>query len=74
MTFLDKEKERPRQLLRAAILTLLVLGGIVNFLDRSALSIANTTMRSELGFSATQIGVVPTVSSDQAGVQLFGSF
>src|ERR1700743_1911886 len=58
MTFLDTGKKRPRQLLRAAILTMLVLGGLVNFLDRSALSIANTTMRSELGFSATQIGVL----------------
>ncbi len=44
--------------LRAAILTLLVLGGIVNFLDRSALSIANTTMRGDLHLSATQIGVL----------------
>lgn len=44
------------RIIRASILTLLVLGGIVNFLDRSALSIANTTMRSELGFSATEIG------------------
>jgi MFS transporter, ACS family, L-galactonate transporter len=44
--------------LRAAILTLLVLGGIVNFLDRSALSIANTTMRGDLHLSATQIGAL----------------
>lgn len=44
------------RVLRVTILSLLVLGGIVNFLDRSALSIANTTIRSELGFSATQIG------------------
>lgn len=44
--------------LRATILTLLVLGGIVNFLDRSALSIANTTMRGDLHLSATQIGAL----------------
>ena len=44
--------------LRATILTLLVLGGIVNFLDRSALSIANTTIRADLHFSATQIGAL----------------
>lgn len=44
--------------LRATILTLLVLGGIVNFLDRSALSIANTTMRVDLHLSATQIGAL----------------
>jgi MFS family permease len=44
--------------LRAAILALLVLGGIVNFLDRSALSVANTTLRGELHLSATQIGAL----------------
>ena len=44
--------------LRIAILALLVLGGIVNFLDRSALSIANTTMRIDLHLSATQIGAL----------------
>ncbi|QNI31362.1 MFS transporter [Alloacidobacterium dinghuense] len=43
---------------RATILILLVLGGIVNFLDRSALSIANTTMRGDLHLSATEIGAL----------------
>lgn len=46
------------RILRAAILVLLVLGGIVNFLDRSALSVANTTMRADLHLSATQIGAL----------------
>jgi sugar phosphate permease len=68
MTFLDTEKKRQRRILRAAILTLLVLGGIVNFLDRSALSIANTTMRSELGFSATQIGFLLSAFSLSYGL------
>lgn len=45
-------------ILRAVILVLLVLGGIVNFLDRSALSVANTTMRADLHLSATQIGAL----------------
>ncbi len=44
--------------LRVTVLSLLVLGGIVNFLDRSALSIANTTIRAELHFSGTQIGAL----------------
>ena len=44
--------------LRVSVLSLLVLGGIVNFLDRSALSIANTTIRADLHFSATQIGAL----------------
>ena len=44
--------------LRVTVLSLLVLGGIVNFLDRSALSIANTTIRADLHFSATEIGAL----------------
>jgi MFS family permease len=37
-------------------LLLLFLAGIVNFLDRSSLSIANTTVRAEMHLNATQIG------------------
>jgi sugar phosphate permease len=51
------------RVLRIIILTLLVLGGIVNFLDRSALSVANTTMRGELHLSGTQIGALLSVFS-----------
>ena len=44
-------------------LSLLVLAGIVNFLDRSSLSIANTTIRSELHLNATEIGALLAVFS-----------
>jgi sugar phosphate permease len=37
-------------------LCLLFLAGLVNFLDRSSLSIANTTIRAEMHLSATQMG------------------
>jgi len=39
-------------------LSFLLAAGIINFLDRSSLSIANTTIRAELGLSATQIGAL----------------
>jgi len=52
-----------RRALRATVLSLLVFGGIVNFLDRSALSIANTTLRADLHFSATQIGALLSIFS-----------
>ena len=39
-------------------LLLLVASGIVNYLDRSALSIANIEVRQELGLSATVMGVL----------------
>jgi len=41
---------------QAITLSLLFLAGMVNFLDRSSLSIANTTIRAELHLNATQIG------------------
>ncbi|HEY8998618.1 MAG TPA: MFS transporter, partial [Edaphobacter sp.] len=41
---------------QATTLSLLFLAGIVNFLDRSSLSIANTTVRAEMHLSATQMG------------------
>ena len=37
-------------------LSLLFLAGLVNFFDRSSLSVANTTVRAELHLSATQMG------------------
>jgi sugar phosphate permease len=37
-------------------LSLLFVAGMVNFLDRSSLSIANTTIRGELHLNATQMG------------------
>jgi len=37
-------------------LSLLFLAGVVNFLDRTSLSIANTTVRAEMHLTATQMG------------------
>jgi len=37
-------------------LSLLFVAGMVNFLDRSSLSIANTTVRAEMHLNATQMG------------------
>jgi MFS transporter, ACS family, L-galactonate transporter len=42
---------------------LLFLGGIVNCLDRSSLSIANTTVRAEMHLNATQMGWLFTAFS-----------
>ncbi|MDE1178816.1 MAG: MFS transporter [Edaphobacter sp.] len=52
------EDPHPRSLRghQAITLSLLFLAGIVNFLDRSSLSIANTTVRQEMHLSATQMG------------------
>lgn len=39
-------------------LTLLFIAGIVNFLDRSSLSVAGGAIRADLGLSATEFGVL----------------
>jgi len=44
--------------LRWLFITLLVLGGIVNYLDRSTLSVGNTTIAGDLGLSNTQMGLL----------------
>jgi len=44
--------------LRWVFIGLIVLGGIVNYLDRSTLSIGNTTIAGELGFNALQMGLL----------------
>jgi MFS family permease len=41
-----------------AVVALLMLGGIVNYLDRSALAVANVSIRQELGLNATAMGVL----------------
>jgi sugar phosphate permease len=40
------------------LVALLVLGGVVNYLDRSNLSIANTTIADEFSLSSTQMGLL----------------
>ncbi|MGI4829421.1 MAG: MFS transporter [Janthinobacterium lividum] len=41
---------------QAITLSLLFLAGVINFFDRSSLSIANATIRTEMHLSATQMG------------------
>lgn len=52
-----KRTENPRRL-RWVFVVLLVVGGIVNYLDRSTLSIGNTTIAAEFDLSATQMGLL----------------
>lgn len=47
-------QQKPK--LRWGFIILLVIGAIVNYLDRSNLSIANTTIAQEFGLSQTQMG------------------
>lgn len=49
-------------------LSLLFLAGVVNFLDRTSLSIANTTVRGEMHLSALQMGWLLSAFSLAYGV------
>jgi MFS family permease len=44
--------------IRWVLVALLVIGGVVNYLDRANLSIANTTISKEFGLSSTQMGLL----------------
>jgi sugar phosphate permease len=48
----------PKAGLRWGIIMLLLLGAVINYLDRSNLSIANTTIAAEFGLSSTQMGLL----------------
>ncbi len=46
----------------------LMVGGIICFLDRTSLSVANTTIRQDLGLSAVEIGVLLSAFSFAYGL------
>ncbi|MFM2476417.1 MFS transporter [Celerinatantimonas sp. MCCC 1A17872] len=54
--------------LQIVFLTLIFLGGIINFLDRGSLSVANEAIRSDLGLSATQFGLLLSAFSLSYGI------
>lgn len=49
--------------LQIMALLFLLVAGIINFLDRTSLSIANTTIREEMGLTATEMGLLLSVFS-----------
>lgn len=50
------EKSPRLRRIQTIAVTLLVISGLINYLDRSTLSIANVPIRQEMGLSATQMG------------------
>ncbi|MBX7443866.1 MULTISPECIES: MFS transporter [unclassified Arthrobacter] len=57
---IDASTEKPGRNVRIRwyLIALLVIGGIVNYLDRNNLSIANTTIAKEFGLNALQMGLL----------------
>jgi len=56
----DSRPHKPRRIARIQIFAVLILSvaGVINYIDRGSLAIANTTIRADLGISATRMGVL----------------
>lgn len=54
--------------IQATAMLLLFFAAVINYLDRSSLSVANLTIREELGLSATEIGALLSVFSLAYGI------
>jgi MFS family permease len=60
-----QKRGKPAGIARVQILAVLILAvaGVINYVDRGSLAIANTTIRGDLGMSATRMGVLLSVFS-----------
>jgi sugar phosphate permease len=56
-------KPRPIARIQLFAVTILSIAGVVNYVDRGSLAIANTTIRADLHISATRMGVLLSVFS-----------
>lgn len=54
--------------IQTTAMLLLFFAAVINYLDRSSLSVANLTIREELGLSATEIGALLSVFSLTYGI------
>jgi sugar phosphate permease len=61
----DVMPHRTHRIARIQIIavSILSIAGVINYIDRGSLAIANTTIRTDLGFSATRMGVLLSVFS-----------
>jgi sugar phosphate permease len=61
----DIRPHKPRRIARIQIVavSLLSIAGVINYLDRGSLAIANTTIRADLGISATRMGALLSIFS-----------
>jgi len=62
---LDPGRHRPRRIakIQLAAVSILSIAGVINYVDRGSLAIANTTIRADLGMSATRMGVLLSIFS-----------
>ena len=56
-------KSRRIARLQIFVVSILSIAGVINYIDRGSLAIANTTIRADIGISATRMGVLLSVFS-----------
>lgn len=61
----DPTPHKPRRIagIQIVAVSILSIAGVINYIDRGSLAIANTTIRADLGISATRMGVLLSVFS-----------
>jgi sugar phosphate permease len=61
----DPRRHRPRRIARIQFtaVSILSIAGVINYIDRGSLAIANTTIRADLSMSATRMGVLLSIFS-----------
>jgi hypothetical protein len=61
----DTRPHKPRRIARIQIIAVSTLSitGVINYIDRGSLAIANTTIRTDLGISATRMGILLSIFS-----------
>jgi MFS family permease len=57
--------DKPRRVatIQFIAVSILSIAGVINYIDRGSLAIANTTIRADLGISATRMGVLLSIFS-----------
>jgi sugar phosphate permease len=61
----DPRPHKPRRIARIQIIavSILSIAGVINYIDRGSLAIANTTIRADLAISATRMGALLSIFS-----------
>jgi sugar phosphate permease len=61
----DTKPHKPRRIAGIQIIavSILSIAGVINYIDRGSLAIANTTIRGDLGISATRMGILLSIFS-----------
>jgi len=61
----ESRPHKPHRIARIQIIavSILSIAGVINYIDRGSLAIANTTIRADLGVSATRMGVLLSIFS-----------